>query len=53
MVLKKTINTDKLMNTGPEKLEMIALHTANQFQRDSFNAYQEVQDRLEINDLNE
>lgn len=41
------------MNTGSANLEIIDLHTENQFWKDSLNAYQEFQDRLEINDRNE
>lgn len=53
MLLKKMINTDKLINTGSSNLEIEDLHTENQFWKDTFSAYQEFQDNLEINDWNE
>lgn len=52
-VTKKIINTDKLINTGSANLEIKDLPTENQFWKDTFIAYQEFQDNLEINDWNE
>lgn len=53
MLLKKIINTEKLINTGSANLEIKDLHTENQFWKYTFSAYQEFQDNLEINDWNE
>lgn len=52
-VTKKIIYTDKLINTGSANLEIKDLHAENQFWKDTFSAYQEFQDNLEINDWNE
>lgn len=47
MLLKKTINAYKDIITRSAKF-----HTKNQFWKDIFNAYQEIQERLETNDWN-
>lgn len=44
---KKTINADKEIITRSSKF-----HTKNQFWKDTFNAYQEIQERLETTDWN-
>lgn len=47
MLLKKTINAYKDIITRSAKF-----HTKNQFWKDTFNACQEIQERLETNDWN-
>lgn len=44
---KKTINADKEIITRSAKF-----HTKNQFWKDTFIAYQEIQERLETTDWN-
>lgn len=53
MLLKKTVNTDRLIHTGSESLEIQHLAHKNQnMDRYTLNVYHKFQEWLEFNDWN-